>query len=248
MIKKTNLFFSTLLIICLSFSIYAQEAEQKQEAEKTNEANQTEISTKTPSDFGFYIGTAIIFSSLKKHTAPPMGTALNLGAEYEYKGISTLSIVPSLDFSLFHYGLYKKKAYICEIENRSALTMSFLLDVPFLVRLEFKPWTISMGGGLAFFMRFGLLEPGIKPDDPGTEGLKTSEEVKEINRYFWQQGRFIYPSLRIKAEYTLPSGWKAGVQLKTYLPLSNIWDKLKNKSSDGLMIQAGIVLHPAVKR
>ncbi|UTC63857.1 hypothetical protein E4O00_08010 [Treponema sp. OMZ 788] len=252
MIKKTNLFFSILLIICLSFNLYAQEAEKKQGTEEKNkqtaETVQPKALTKEPSDFGFYIGTSIIFSSLKKQAAPPMGTALNLGAEYEYKGIKMLSIVPSLDFSLFHYGFYSKKAYICEIENRVALTMSFLLDVPFLARFDLKRWTISMGGGLAFFMRFGLLEPGIKPNDSGPEGLKASDEVKEINRYFWQQGRFIYPSLRLKAEYTLESGWKAGVQLKTYLPFSNLWDKLKSKGSDGLMVQVGIVLHPAVKK
>lgn len=252
MTKKTNLFFSTLLIICLSFNIYAQEVEQKQEAEKkteeTNKTNQTEISTKVPSDFGFYIGTEIIFSGLKKQAAPPMGTALNIGAEYEYKGIKMLSIIPSLDFSIFHYALKQKKAYICEIENRTALTMSFLLDVPFLARFDVKSWSISIGGGLAFFMRFGLLEPGIKPEEIGAEGLSSIEEVKAINQYFWQKGRFIYPSLRFKTEYTMKSGWKAGAQLKAYLPFSNLWDKLINKGSDGLIVQVGIVLHPAVKR
>lgn len=252
MIKKTSLFFSTLLLIFLSFNIYTQEAASKQEieqkTEETNEAEKTEALTKVPSDFGFYFGTEMVFSSLKKHPAPPMGAALNLGAEYEYKGIKMLSIVPSLDFSLFHYSFYKKKAYICEIENRTALTMSVLLDVPFLARFDLKRWTISVGGGLAFFLRFGLLEPGIKPEETGAEGLSAAKEVREINRYFWQNGRFIYPSLRIKAEYTLTSGWKAGVQLKTYLPLSNLWDKLVNKSSDGLIVQAGIVLHPAVKK
>jgi len=252
MIKKPNLFFSILLLIFLRFNIYTQEAASKQEieqkTEETNEANQAEVLTKVPSDFGFYIGTEMVFSSLKKHAAPPFGVALNLGAEYEYKGIKMLSIVPSLDFSLFHYGFYKNRAYICEIEHRTALTMSFLLDVPFLARLDLKRWTISMGGGLAFFIRFGLLEPGIKPDAAGSDGLTTAKEVREINRYFWQNGRFIYPSLRIKAEYTLTSGWKAGVQLKAYLPFSNLWDKLVNKSSDGLIVQAGIVLHPAVKK
>ena len=61
MSKKTNLFFSTLLLICLSFNIYAQESKPKQEAEQkteeTNEADQTKVLTKVPSDFGFYIGT-----------------------------------------------------------------------------------------------------------------------------------------------------------------------------------------------
>jgi len=45
MSKKTNLFFSTLLLIFLSFNIYAQEAKPQQEAEQkteeTNEADQT---------------------------------------------------------------------------------------------------------------------------------------------------------------------------------------------------------------
>ena len=163
MIKKPNLFFSILLLIFLSFNIYTQEAASKQEieqkTEETNEANQAEVLTKVPSDFGFYIGTEMVFSSLKKHAAPPFGVALNLGAEYEYKGIKMLSIVPSLDFSLFHYGFYKKRAYICEIEHRTALTMSFLLDVPFLARLDLKRWAISMGGGLAFLYDSACLNP-----------------------------------------------------------------------------------------
>ncbi|UTC65944.1 MULTISPECIES: hypothetical protein [unclassified Treponema] len=243
MTKKTNLFFFMLFVILFNINIHSQEAEQKEE-----KTNQDENFSKVPSDFGFYMGTEIIFSSLKKQAAPPMGTALNLGAEYEYKGINKLSIVPSLDFSLFHYAFYNKKAYICEIENRTALTMSFLFDVPFLLRFDVKSWTISMGGGLAFFMRFGLLEPGIKPEDVGDSGLNAKSEVKAINKYFWQNGRFIYPSLRFKTEYTLASGWKAGVQLKAFLPLSNLWDKLTDKNSDGFMLQAGIVLHPAVKK
>lgn len=248
MTNKLKLFFYLVFIFFLSLNIYSQEnEEQKQETEENIEIQKDSL-IKVPSDFGFYFGTQIIFSSLKNLAAPQMGTALNLGAEYEYKGIKMLSIVPSLDFSLFHYGLYNKKAHICEIENRVALTMSFLLDTPIMARFDIKSWTLSIGGGLAFFIRIGLLEPGIKPEEPGPEGLKASEEVKAINRYFWQQGRFIYPSLRTKVEYTLPSGWKTGVQLKTFLPLSNLWDKIKNKNSDGLIIQAGIVLHPPVKK
>ena len=46
MIKKTSLFFSTLLLIFLSFNIYTQEAASKQEieqkTEETNEKNREE--------------------------------------------------------------------------------------------------------------------------------------------------------------------------------------------------------------
>lgn len=252
MIKKTNLFFSTLLLIFLSFNIYTQETEAKQEieqkTEETNKADQTEVLTKVPSDFGFYFGTEIILSSLKKRVSQPFSTALNFGAEYEYKGIKYFSIVPSLDFSIFYYSLLNQKAYICEIENRTGLAMSFLLDTPFMARFDIKSCTISIGGGLAFFIRYALLAPGINPSASGSGGLSTAAELKEINKYFWQKGRFFYPSLRFKTEYTFTSGWKTGLQIKTFFPLSNAWDNTACKWTDGLIIQAGVVLHPPVKK
>lgn len=47
-----------------------QEIEQK--TEETNEANQAEVLTKVPSDFGFYIGTEMVFSSLKNTLLHPL--------------------------------------------------------------------------------------------------------------------------------------------------------------------------------
>lgn len=246
MVKQVRLVFYTLFIIILSFNLYSQEAEEKKEAAAEEVTKESLI--KKPSDFGFYLGTEIIFSSLKQQAAPPVGVSLNLGAEYEYKEIKYLSIIPSLDFSLFHYGLHNQKAYICEIENRAGLAMSFLLDTPFMARFDIKSWTISFGGGLAFFIRYALLEPGIAPSSPGSGGLSSAAEVKAINKYFWKKGRFFYPSLRFKTEYTFPSGWKTGFQIKTFFPLSNAWDKTANKWSDGLIIQTGVVLHPPVKK
>lgn len=198
--------------------------------------------------FGFYIGSEVIFSNTGNKADTPAGIAVNFGGEYEYRALKHLNISPSLDFSFFHYGLINGRAHICEIENRTALTFTLLADIPVLASFDINSWNVSFGGGVSFLVRFGVLDFGVKPNEKNFTGITAKEEVKKINSFFWKNGRFIYPSFRFKAAYTFESGWKTGLQAKLFLPISNAWDKAKPQFSDGIILQIGIIIHPAKRQ
>lgn len=254
-LNKRNLTSSVFsLILALLSCAYAQEAAvELPPAEQTREP--VPDNTNAASLFGFYLGSEIIISKTGRKVDPPAGLSLNIGFECEYRVLKHLTLAPSLDFSFFHYGWIAginkngdpvNKTYICEPENRTALTFVFLLDMPVLAAFDINSWTVAFGGGLALLSRFGALEPGVSADEKSSlNSLTAKEELQKINRWFWQNGRFFYPSFRFKTEYTFDSGWKTGIQLKAFLPIFNLWDSAKSRFSDGLIVQVGVILHPA---
>ncbi len=221
------------------------EIDNKTKNDKNEEANSFE--EKKSSDFGFYFGLNLMLSDTGKAVNPPLGVSMNLGIEYEYAPpVKYMILLPSLDASIFHYGFSKalKREYICEVENRTALTFAFLLDFPVMGKFNIKSWSLSFGGGLAFLIRGGLLEPGIKADDTNDEDLTSKEELKRINVAFWKNARFLYPSVNFKADYSFESGWQTGLKFKMLLPLANLWDKPKRSFVDSMLFQLSIILHP----
>ncbi len=277
--KKIS-FFLFSLFFCLA--IYSQDnnSSDKKNIEKKEASNITEVTEKDNaendaavktsdelakdkldektqtlkfSNFGFYFGPEIIFSKTENYTNPSLGISTNLGLEYEFMPVKYLSLLPSLDVSIFHYAflftdsadLTKGRAYICELENRTAMTMSFLLDIPIMARFDIYSWVLSFGAGVAFFIRGAFLEPGVKADSPNYYDIPAKKELNLINSYFWKNGRFFYPSLGLKTEYIFKSGWKVGLKFKSFIPIFNAWDKPKKNFADSLIIQMSIILHPA---
>ncbi len=243
-----SLFFATFL--------YSQDIEkakpnspEEEVVENTSENDSSKAKVLNTSAFGFYFGTQLITSKTNNPTDPKLGVSVDLGAEYEYSPIKYFSINPSIDFSVFHYGFLgnasKGQAYISEHENRTALTLAFLLDVPFMAKFEVKSWTLSIGGGLAFLIRGAFLEPGVDANQINGVGLTAKEELKLANTYFWKSARFIYPSLGFKIEHSFDSAWKVGFKFKTFLPIYKAWDKENKNFADSLIFQMAIVLHPS---
>lgn len=240
--------FSTAFISLLLFCTFARAQENPDTIEPVQQEHVRETIKPAALPFGFYIGSQVIFSNTGNKADTPVGIAVNFGCEYEYRALQHLNVSPSLDFSFFHYGLIGGRAHICEIENRTALTFTFLADMPVLASFDIHNWNISFGGGLAFLVRFGVLDFGVKPEEKNSAGVTAKQEVKTINSFFWKNGRFIYPSFRFKAAYTFESGWKTGLQAKLFLPLHNAWDKAKPQFSDGMILQIGIIIHPAKRQ
>lgn len=202
-----------------------------------------------PSPWGGYFGSKVILNKPDtKNKTIPAAFSLLAGAEYEHTLVRYLAIIPSLDFSAFHYLWTGHAAALSETENRTAFVFMSKAELPLM--LVFKPdnWTVSLGAGLAFLIRFAALDLGVKPEDKGRSGLSAKEEVKLINKHLWKSGRWVYPSLRFKTEYTFSSGWKTGAMINIYLPVFNAWTKPKTPFSNELMVQLGIILHPAQKK
>ncbi len=256
MLKKIFFLLCFLVFSCFLYSQDTDTEDKSVDGEQENiQSELIEENNVKPSNFGFYFGPELLLSKTNRPNDPSMAVSTNFGIEYEYSPIKYLSIIPSFDFSIFHYAflfnsLISKdfnngRAYICELESRTALTMSFLLDVPVMFTLNVEPWILNFGGGLAFFLRGGFLEPGVKADELNTYNITSKKEVSYINKYFWQNARFLYPSLGFKLEYIFDSGWKTGFKFKSFIPIFNVWDKPKKAFSDSLLFQISIILHPA---
>ena len=89
----------------------------------------------------------------------------------------------------------------------------------------------------------------------GVNGITAKEEVSKINSYFWQEGRWFYPALRLKCEHIFESGWKAGLLFSAYLPISNAWASPKAYTSTGKIpffhdsiFNLSIIMHPGKKK
>lgn len=235
--------FAVLMFFIFAVCIFGKEKIQREASEDTVQ--------KMTSPFGFYFGTGIVLSDSARKGDPPAGVAFNIGGEYEYRFVKYAAVHPSVDLSFFHYGWINNRAHITELENRTALTFAFLADMPLMIVTDVKNWTISIGAGVAFLIRFGVLEPNVAPHEKQTGAeITAAQELSGINKYFWSNGRFFYPSIRFKTEYTFASGWKTGFQIKTYLPIFNTWDKSKPavRFSNEMLIQIGVVVHPAKKQ
>lgn len=231
--KTKILLISTFLLFSIFFIFSQEDTELKMEA----------------SNFGFYFGPQITFSTAVSRNTQRVGVSTAAGMEYKFKVIKNMAITPSLDLSMLTYGLYSTgRAYICEPENRAAEVFHFLLDLPVLYSLEVKNWTIDMGGGIAFLLRGAVLSYGVKANSLNAYGITAQEEVKGINSFFWKSGRFFYPSLKFKTGYVFKTGWEAGVHLKLFLPIFNLFDKAKPQFSDGMIFQIGVVIHPAKRK
>ena len=203
---------------------------------------------KIPSPFGFYIGSKFGLNSLDDGgLSTPFEATVSLGFEYEYI-FKYFAIQPSVDLSFFHYLWTGNVAAHSESENRTAFTIALTLEFPLMFVLNIKRWSLSFGGSIACVCRVSALDLGIRSDEESSLGTTAKEEVKHINAYHWQGGRFFYPALRLKGEYTLESGWKVGLLFSAYLPIFNTWAKSATKEKVPFLhdsiFNIAFVIHP----
>lgn len=152
----------------------------------------------------------------KKYSAPsPIYFPLSLGVKIE---TPFAKIEPSISLWTNYYLLAHDKALISEIENRTSLAISSMINIP--ASFSIGETGLSISAGFAFFLRFAL----------PLEGIEASDEVSKINEYFWQKMRFLYLSTDVQWMFDLPKV-KAGPILRFYLPLGGlISDKSMNAS------------------
>ncbi len=177
-----------------------------------------------------------------------------LGAEYRVKipkslGSSTdqpLRFAPSASLWGVQYLWADERPLPAEIENRTSYVGSLYVDLPILYTIDKNRFLWSFGLGPGILARYGFLESGVSADEKSYEGeeLTAGEQVSAINDYFWQTGRWFYPSLQAGVRYRLDTGWGAGLTLRLGLPLANLWSGEGLPFSDSMMIMAALVITP----
>jgi len=184
-------------------------------------------------------------------SSAPSPLAAMLGAEYR----QPLPLPVQIDFapSLSIYGVQylwgNDRPLPAEIENRTSYVASLFLDLPFLYRIDLNRFMLSFGAGPAILARYGFLESGVPSNaiNPG-EKLNAGEQVKAINDYFWQSGRWLCPTLQTGVRYQLDTGWGAGLTLRVALPVANLGSTPKVPFTDSMMFIAALVITPPVRK
>ncbi len=152
---------------------------------------------------------------LNSAPSPILGSA---GAGWTIPVLPYLTFVPQASFYMNYYLLTENgRALPAEIEQRTAIVPTILIDLPVFYRFRFASSDLSLGAGLSVPIRFAFAAQGVPSEDRA--------DVKKINEYLWGGMRFLYPSFHISYDYFLAGGLGIGAGLKLYIPVINFDDK-----------------------
>ena len=150
-----------------------------------------------------------------------------------------ISIQPSLKIFTDYYLVSEGKVYPAEIENRTGLGFSFLLNVPVVFQANF--WdksNLKLSAGIALLFRFAVTAPGIDSNEAGDSG-KVSDDISLINSSFYEGAKFIYFSTSADWMFTLNNGMQIGPEISFYIPVITLASEF---SLNGTMISCGVKL------
>ena len=148
---------------------------------------------------------------------------------------TAISFQPSLRFYMGYNLVYGDMVLPAEIENRTGLTFSFLLNLPVAFKLKYKDkYSWSVLAGIAGLFRFSSLPSGVTEGEAGYTGTVASD-LDYMNSWFYENLRFLYLSAGIDWMFYYGKT-KYGPELSVFFPVSVFSDK----SVDGLMIGVGI--------
>lgn len=179
----------------------------------------------------------------------PSPLAVFFGGEYRFPlPRFKLTLAPSFSIYSLQYLWANDRPLPAEIENRTAYVPCLLLDLPVLWTRESGRFLLSAGGGFGILARYGFLDSGVASDEINPGELYTAgEQVKKINAYFWDSGRWFYPSLQVGARYRLETGWGGGFTLRVSYPLANLWSSPSVPLEDSVMYLLAVTITPPAK-
>lgn len=194
-------------------------------------------------DFCFDIGPAMYINAKSKLLNPdgyrvsgpsPVFDPVTIGVLWP--NYTFISMEPSVSYFSMYYLWYDGMALPAEIENRTASTLSFMFNIPAVFQLYLSKVRFQIYAGLGVLARFGILAGGVKESDYGYTG-SAGGDLKEINNWFWKNGRFLYISTGFSCLFNLYGNVKAGPVCKIYIPVSVF---SKNDGFQGTIIDFGL--------
>lgn len=169
----------------------------------------------------FTFGAAGILNTDKNSAPSPVLFSVGAGAQFPvYANRSMiLSIAPHGHFFACFYLWDKtgKTAFPAEIEHRTAYVPSIMFDSPILFHFPVKNSIFTAGLGPSFLIRFGARAINV----PSSEDA----DIRLMNQWFWQNGRFFYPALHFSWDYVFPGGTAVGIGIRSYLSAGALLDK-----------------------
>ncbi|MCQ2583957.1 MAG: hypothetical protein MJ185_00075 [Treponema sp.] len=211
--KKILILFAVLL---LTVKITAQESE-------------TENSKKRRVDFMFKFPTSFYLNTGDKKASAPSPVVFNPGFGCVFPNDYWVSFQPGLSFYYSYYLWYEGRALPAEIENRTATTLSFMLDLPAVFSVPVGSTKLEINAGPSVLMRFGWKANGTSDAE--------AEDVNAINSYFWAKARYLYFSSGISWQVSLQPGTTFGPFFTFYLPAGSL---IAHEGMNGMVLSAGL--------
>jgi len=144
----------------------------------------------------------------------PSPVKFGVGIGFEIPLFQNIIFAPHLTFSTNYYLVANNKVLPAEIENRTALAPSLMLDIPFGYKIPIKNFSLTPKIGLGTFLRYGFLASGVSKDE--------SDLVDFINKGFYKDLAWLYPMAEIDFDFLIKEKLMAGLGLKYYLPLGSV--------------------------
>ena len=175
-------------------------------------------------DFVFGITPTVFFNTHTKNKDGIFISAKSPVLFPVYFGMSVpnytaVSFQPTLKIFSSYNLVYEDMVLPAEIENRTGLTYSFLLNLPVVFKLNYKnkcSWSLS--SGIAGLFRFAVLPDGVQTDESGYTGTVESD-IKFMNSWFYENLRFLYLSAGFDWMFYYGKT-KYGPEISIYFPIS----------------------------
>jgi|WetSurMetagenome_2_1015567.scaffolds.fasta_scaffold49936_3 hypothetical protein len=187
----------------------------------------------------FTMEPVFILNTADQTTSAPSPIVYPLSIGLIWPDTGLISFQPRLSFFTCYYlwDNSSERALPAEVENRTATSLSFLVDMPVVFSFNInKISTAELSAGISFLMRAALLSNGVSSSDSGTSGSAESD-VELINEWFWQKARFLYVETGGGWLFKCTDKIKAGPEVRFYLPVGSLAD---GHGMDAMMVSAGL--------
>ena len=144
----------------------------------------------------------------------------SMGIGIQWPADSFVSFQPRISFFTNYYLWDGERALPAEVENRTAIALSLMIDIPAVLSVAVNKNIFQGGLGLGFLARYGFLPAGVSSSDTGTTG-SASGDVKEINDWFWSDFRYLYPELLVGWMYEVGDRVRTGLEARFYMPMES---------------------------
>lgn len=229
---KNKSFLIFLFLLFFSSSIFAQNGNEKVEEDK-NPFNQPFF--EQAAVFAGVTPTIYIVSEDNLSAPSPIVFPVYIG--FAWPKDYFISFQPSLKIFTNYYFVNDGKVLPAEIENRTAYTFSFLLNIPVVFKVNlWDKANITASVGIALLIRFGFLASGVDENDYGYSGTAAGD-ISLINSGFYEGGKFVYMSTSADWMFNMGNGMQLGPEVSFYIPVVTL---LSDFSLNGTMISVGI--------
>lgn len=147
-----------------------------------------------------------------------------------------IAVQPSISFFTMQYLYYDGMALPAEIENRTASSLSFMVNIPVVFTLFMRNSRLQLSGGLGILLQFGLRSTNVGKDDYGYSGSAESD-VELINKYFWNNMHWLYLTTSASWLYNVTSQLRFGPTASINIPIGAL---MGDQDMQGLMLSVGL--------